>query len=304
MDFSALRDTLPDWRFYDSTAPDEVEGRIQDALVVVSNKVVVSGEALRSAPGLRLVCVAATGTNNIDLSTAAQLGVTVCNVRGYATASVTQHVFALMLALVTRLLDYHASVRAGRWQQSAQFCLLDYPIAELAGKTLGIVGYGELGRSVARVAESFGMDVRLASRRGAIAAGRLSLDELLAVADIVSLHCPLTRETRNLIGARELRLMKPHALLINTARGGIVNEQALAEALRRGDIGGAGIDVLGLEPPVEGNPLLAADIPNLIVTPHVAWSSREARQRLIDGVSENIRCFLAGAPRNLVAAEG
>lgn len=300
IDLAPLLGTLPEWRMYEATVAHEVAERIRDARVVVTNKAPINAEALAGAASLRLVCVAATGTNNVDLAAAAGRGVLVCNVRGYATAAVTQHVFSLMLALATQLPEYQAAVRAGRWQQSRQFCLLDFPITELAGKIMGIVGYGELGRSVARVAEAFGMTLRLAARPGGGAPGRVPLPELLREADVLSLHCPLTPQTRNLIGARELGLMKREAILINTARGGIVDEAALADALRRGRIAGAGIDVLSVEPPGYDSPLLAGDIPGLLVTPHIAWASREARQRLVAEVGENIRSFLAGHPRNLV----
>jgi glycerate dehydrogenase len=227
----------------------------------------------------------------------------VANVTGYATASVSEHVFALMLALKRRLPGYQRLVAAGQWQRSHQFGLLDFPITELAGRTLGIVGYGELGQAVARVAEAFGMSVRIASRPGIKAdtppqAGRVVLNQLLTEADILTLHCPLNDNTRNLIGANELALMKSDAVLINTARGGIVDEQALADALRSGQIGGAAVDVLSQEPPVSGNPLLAADIPNLIVTPHIAWASRESRQRLIHEIAINIRAWMRGEDRN------
>jgi glycerate dehydrogenase len=189
----------------------------------------------------------------------------------------------------------------GRWQQARQFCLLDYPIRELKGKTLGIIGYGELGQSVAGIAQAFGMKILVAQRPGGAAqADRVPLDTLLPQVDILSLHCPLTPATQGLIGARELALMKHDAVLINTARGGIVDEQALVETLRAGHLGGAGVDVLTEEPPVNGNPLLAADIPNLIVTPHSAWASRETRQRVVHEVVANIRAFLHGAPRSLV----
>lgn len=304
VDLSSLTEALPEWRFYEATPADHVMDRIHDAGVVVTNKVMLEGGVLERAPKLRLICVAATGTNNVDLETAARLGIPVCNVRGYATASVPQHVFALLLALVTRLPEYHAAVKAGRWQQSGQFCLLDYPITELAGRVMGIIGYGELGRSVARLAEAFGMKTLVAARPGTAAEGRVPLDELLRMADVVSLHCPLTPQTRNLIGARELALMKPDAILINTARGGIVDEEALADALSRGVIAGAGVDVLSVEPPAAGNPLLARPVPRLLLTPHIAWASREARQRMLDEVGRNIRAFLAGRPRNLVGRAG
>jgi glycerate dehydrogenase len=226
----------------------------------------------------------------VDEEAAEHYGICVRNVSGYATPSVTEHVFALMLALVRRLPDYQRAVLAGRWQLSKQFCLLDFPISELAGRRLGIIGYGELGRAVAVVARAFGMSVIIAARPGtAPVAGRVALEQLLHEADVVSLHCPLTDASRDLIGVKELALMKAGALLINTARGGIVDEQALANALRSGQIGGAAVDVLLTEPPCAGNPLLADDIPNLIITPHIAWASREARQRLVDGVVANIQ---------------
>jgi glycerate dehydrogenase len=303
IDFAPLTGAMPEWRFHEATAPGDVADRIRDAEVVVTNKVVLNAEALMGASRLRLICVAATGANNIDLAAAAQRGVLVCNVRAYATASVTQHVFALILALATRLLEYRAAVRDGRWQKSGQFCLLDFPITELAGKVIGIVGYGELGKSVARLAEAFGMMAMIAARPGTSAQGRAPLHELLRDSDIVTLHCPLTAQTRNLIGARELGMMKRDAILINTARGGIVDESALADALKRGVIAGAGIDVLSIEPPGRDSPLLAEEMPRLLVTPHIAWASREARQRLVEEVGENIRCFLAGRPRNLVGPE-
>lgn len=301
LDLGRLRAALPDWRWYRVTRPEEVIPRIAEANVVVSNKVHLDEAALRAAPNLRLIAIAATGTNNVDLDAAHRLGIAVSNIRAYATPAVVQHVFALMLALSTKLIDYHQAVREGRWQRAPQFCLLDYPVREIAGKTLGIVGYGELGRGVARVAETFGMNVLVAGRPGRPAEpGRVPLPELLPQVDVLSLHTPLTPETRGLIGARELALMKSDALLINTARGGIVDEAALADALRQGRLGGAGVDVLSVEPPTDTNPLLAPDIPNLIVTPHTAWASREARQRAVDQVAENIRAFLAGTPRNLV----
>ncbi len=303
LDLAALEGVLPQWRAYAATAPAATAERIGAAAVVISNKVVLDAPALHAAPDLRLVCVAATGTNNVDLDAARARGIAVCNVRAYATSAVVQHVFALILALATRLPQYQQAIRAGRWAHSEHFCLFDFPIREIAGKTLGIVGYGELGRAVARVAEAFGMHVLIAQRPGDArpVAGRLPLTELLPQVDVLSLHCPLTAHTRGLIGEKELAAMKPDAVLINTARGGIVDETALAAALRAGRLGGAGIDVLSEEPPRRGNPLLAPDIPNLIVTSHIAWASREARQRLVDEIVENIRAFLAGSPRNRVA---
>lgn len=301
IDFSALESMFGLFRSHPHTSPGQVIDRIRGADVVISNKVMLKEGALRSVPELKLIGIAATGTNNVDLAAAKRLGVPVCNVRGYATPAVTQHAMALILALSTRLIDYHQAVREGRWQQARQFCLLDYPIRELAGKTLGIVGFGELGRGVARLAEPFGMKILIAQRPGGPAqAGRVPLEELLPQVDVLSLHCPLTPETRNLIGARELGLMKRDAILINTARGGIVDEQALADALRAGRLGGAGFDVLTEEPPVRGNVLLDPDLPNLIVTPHSAWASRETRQRLVDELVRNVQAYLDGRPRNVV----
>jgi glycerate dehydrogenase len=302
IDFAVLESIFSQWRAHDYTLSDDVVERIDGASVIISNKVMLDENALRSVPGLKLVCIAATGTNNVDLEAAKALGIPVCNVRGYATPTVSQHALALILALSTRLIDYHQAVRSGRWQQARQFCLLDYPIRELAGKTLGIVGYGELGQAVARLGEALGMKLLIAQRPGGSAQpGRTPLDELLPQVDVLSLHCPLTPETQNLIGAPEFALMKRDAILINTARGGIVDEQALADALRQGRIGGAGIDVLTVEPPVNGNVLLDPDIPNLIVTPHSAWASRETRQRLVDELVTNIYAFLQGSVRSPVA---
>ncbi|MFZ1642116.1 MAG: 2-hydroxyacid dehydrogenase [Candidatus Contendobacter sp.] len=302
LDFGGLDRILPNLRYYPATTPDQVAARIEQAEVVISNKVVLDAAAFERAPRLRLICVAATGVNNVDLGAAAARGVTVCNCRGYGTPAVIQHVFALLLALCTRWPDYQQAVRDGRWRRASQFCLLDFPIRELASKTLGIVGYGELGQGVARVAEAFGMRVLVAQRPGTmeVLEDRVPLPVLLPQVDILSLHCPLTPETRGLIGAWELALMRRDAILINTARGGLVDEALLAAALRQGALGGAGVDVLSLEPPVAGNPLLAPDIPNLIVTPHCAWGSRESRQRLVEQLAENIAGFLSGAPLRVV----
>lgn len=301
LDFSSLRAVFSDYQAHDATSPEQVAERIAGAEAVIVNKVVLDEHALESAPSLKLVCIAATGTNNVDLVAASRLGITVCNVRAYGTAAVSQHVFALVLALRTRLVDYVDAVRAGRWQRSTQFCFLDFPIHEVVGKTLGIVGYGDLGRGVARIARGFDMEVLLAQRPGRPSqAGRVPLEELLPRVDVLTLHCPLNDATRGLIGREELRAMKSDAVLINAARGGIVDEAALADALRAGEIGGAGMDVLTVEPPSEGNVLLADDIPNLIVTPHVAWGSREARQRILEQVAGNVEAFVAGSPRNVV----
>jgi glycerate dehydrogenase len=302
LDLAGLRRVAASWATYAQTPAELTAARIGDAVVAVTNKVVVDRAVMTACPGLRLICVAATGTNNVDLEAARERGIAVCNVTGYATPSVVQHVFALMLALTTRLAEHAAAAQDGRWAASDLFCVLDFPFRELAGKTLGIVGYGELGRGVARVAEAFGMSVLVAQRPGrSPQQGRLPLDELLARSDVVTLHVPLADNTRGLIGERELALMRPDALLIDTARGGIVDEAALSAALRAGRLGGAGVDVLAVEPPRGGSPLLENPPPNLIVTPHVAWASRESRQRLLDGVALNIRAFSEGRERNRVA---
>ncbi len=303
LDFSSLNDALPEWRYYDVTPDDHVAKRVAGAQVVVSNKALLTADVLEKTRSLQLVCVAATGTNNVDVDTAEALGVTVCNVRAYATSSVAQHVFTLILALSRKLLPYNELVRQGQWQKSENFCLLDYPISDLAGKTMGIVGYGELGHAVSNLAKAFGMEVLIARRPATIAIagdGRLPLDEILPVVDVLSLHCPLTDQTRGLIDDAALATMKSEAILINTARGGIVDEGALATALREGRLGGAGVDVLTTEPPKSGNKLLTGDIPNLIVTPHIAWASRRSRQRLIDEVAKNITAYVNGEPRNKI----
>ncbi|MCU0971822.1 MAG: 2-hydroxyacid dehydrogenase [Gammaproteobacteria bacterium] len=302
LDLSPLHHAAAPWTTYPQTSPELTAERVGGAAVAVTNKVVIDRAVIAACPGLRLICVAATGTNNVDLEAAREHGIAVCNVTGYATPSVVQHVLALMLALTTRLAEHATAAQDGRWAASDLFCLLEFPFRELAGKTLGIVGFGELGRGVERVAQALGMSVLIAQRPGGPPQeGRLPLDELLARADVVTLHVPLADNTRGLIGAQELALMKPDALLINTARGGIVDEAALVGALRAGRLGGAGVDVLAVEPPRDGSPLLDDPPPNLIVTPHVAWASREARQRLLDEVALNIVAFSEGRERNRLA---
>ncbi len=301
VDLAPLESAIAGWQYHETTAPEETLERIQGAELVVSNKVILDRAILEQSPKLKLICIAATGTNNVDLGAARELGIAVTNVAGYSTPSVVQHVFGLILGLSNRLYEYRTLVADGAWPRSEMFCLLDYPFRELSGKLLGIVGYGALGKSVARVAEAFGMEVILAQRPGGPdQEGRVPLDELLQRSDVVSLHCPLTEQTRDLIGARELGLMKPDALLINTARGGIVDEAALAAALQNGEIGGAGVDVLAAEPPTADHPLLELKLPNLMVTPHIAWASREARQRLIDEIAANITAFHKGERRNRI----
>ena len=287
---------------FPTTAPEQVADRIGGAETVILNKARISRDHLRAAPSVRLIAVVATGTDVVDLQGAAELGVTVCNCQAYGTDSVVQHVFSLILALHTNLLSYQEAVRAGRWQEASQFCFLGFPIVELKGKTLGIVGYGTLGKGVARIAEAFGMRVVVARRPGGPPDDRPTLAAMLPEVDVLTLHCPLTPDTRNLIDAGAIARMKATAFLVNAARGGIVHEEALAEALRAGRIAGAAVDVLSAEPPRQGNPLLAEDLPNLLITPHIAWASREARQRIIDQTAENIRAFKAGIPVRVVNA--
>ena len=302
LDLSSLSACFADLQLYPHSTQAQTIERLQGVQVAISNKVPLNAEVFAACPELKLVLVAATGTNPIDLTAARAHGVSVSNCQGYGTPSVAQHTLMLLLALATRLPDYQQDVRSGRWQQAQQFCLLDYPIVELHGKTLGLLGHGELGGAVAKLAEAFGMRVLLGQLPGRPAReDRLSLDELLPQVDALSLHCPLNSDTLNLIDVRELSLMKPTAFLINTARGGLINEQALADALRAGHLGGAATDVLTQEPPKDGNPLLAADIPRLIITPHSAWGSREARQRIVGQLSENALAFFNGTPMRVVS---
>jgi glycerate dehydrogenase len=274
--------------------------RIHDADIVLLNKVELSRRLLEGAPQLKLIAVAGTGTNNIDIAAARNLGIAVCNVQGYCTSSVVQQVWALILSLTQHVSGYSQMARSG-WTQNEALTVLAHPIRELNGRIFGVVGWGELGRGAARIAEAFGMRVVIANRRGAgPKPGRVELEELLAMSDIVSLHCPLNDSTRGLIGARELEFMKPDALLINTARGGLVDGRALSLALKARRLGGAGIDVLPQEPPLPGEPLLDPAIPNLILTPHVAWAAQEARQRCVDEMAANLSEFLRGGRRSRV----
>jgi glycerate dehydrogenase len=295
-----------EWVEHARTPQAEVEARLAGATIAIVNKVVLDAAMIARLPALQMVAVAATGTNNIDLDACRARGIVVSNIRGYAVHTVPEHALSLMLALSRNLVAYRASVLAGRWQQSEQFCFFDHPIRDLHGATLAIVGSGSLGDGVARLADAFGMRVLRAERKGASAcrAGYTPFAEALAAADVVSLHCPLTPETQGLIGEAELRAMKPSALLINTARGGLVDEAALVRALREGWIAGAGFDVLTKEPPRDGNPLLAPELlalPNFLLTPHVAWASRPAMQALADQLIDNIDAFMRGAPQNRVA---
>jgi len=301
LDLSPLQSAFAELICHTQTDETQIIERLQGAQVAIVNKLALGDDVFSACPDLKLILVAATGLNNIDLAAARQHGISVCNCQAYGTATVAQHTLTLLLALATRLPDYQSAVARGRWQESGQFCLLDFPIVELAGKTLGILGHGELGSAVAKLAEAFGMRALTGNLPGRPPRPeRLALDELLPQVDALTLHCPLTEQTRNLIGARELQLMKPSAFIINTARGGLIDEQALADTLRQGHLGGAATDVLTSEPPSHDNPLLAADVPRLIVTPHSAWGSREARQRIVGQMSENAEAFFSGTPKRLV----
>jgi glycerate dehydrogenase len=294
-----------EWREYGETRPAEVVARLAGASIAIVNKVRIGELELRRLPALKLIAVAATGTDNLDLDSCREHGVCVSNVRGYATHTLPEHVLMLMLALRRNLFGYAQDLRAGAWQRAGQFCLLTHPIRDLHASTLGIIGHGALGQSVGQMARALGMRTLVAERKGAttVRAGRTPFAELLGASDIVTLHAPLNDETRNLIGAAELASMRPTAVLINCARGGVVDENALVEALRAGVIAGAGVDVLSREPPREGNALLESDLPNLIVTPHVAWASLQAMQALADQLIDNIEAFVGGVGRNLVTGE-
>lgn len=290
------------WVEHPHTAPEDVADALWRASIAITNKAPITAAVLDACPKLRLVAVAATGVNNVDLAACRARGIAVCNIRGYAEHAVSEHVFMLLLALRRNLLAWRNSLRAGAWQKAPDFCLFDHEMHDLAGSTLGLIGHGSISAGVERLARAFGMNVLVAEHKGATAvrAGRVAFDEVLARADHITLHVPLDDDTRGLIGAREFALMRRHAVLINTARGGVVDEAALKSALLTRRIAGAGFDVLALEPPRDGNPLLDLDLPNFLLTPHVAWASREAMQRLGDQLIDNIEAFVAGEARNRV----
>ncbi|MBK7900580.1 MAG: D-2-hydroxyacid dehydrogenase [Azonexus sp.] len=294
-----------EWVEYATTPAGQAVERLSGASIAITNKVPLPAEALAALPDLRLVAVSATGTNVVDLEACRARGIAVCNIRGYAAHTVPEHTFMLLLALSRNLIAYRQAVQAGRWQCSQQFCLFDHPIRDLHGATLGVVGSGSLGAGVVRLAEAFGMRVLRAERKGAatVRPGYTAFAEVLRQCDALTLHCPLGPDTRGLIGEAELRAMRPTALLINTGRGGLVDEAALVHALREGWIAGAGFDVATAEPPPDDHPLLAPELlalPNFLLTPHVAWASRPAMQALADQLIENLEAFVAGRPRNRV----
>ena len=302
LDMRPLTNLLPELEIFDATEDDQVPGRIRNAEFVFANKIRLTDELLEAATCLRFIGLTATGTDNIDLEGAKKSGVAVCNIRGYCTRSVTEHVFGLLLTLTHNLHRYIADVRDGAWQLSQDFCMLTHPLRELSTMTMGIVGYGELGSGVARRARDFEMRVIISARPGSDSIGddRVSFDDLLKQSDVISLHCPLTDQTRGLFAAEEFRKMKSSALLINTARGALIDSAALADALQSGEIAAAAIDVLPFEPPVRGDPLLDYAGDNLIITPHIAWATDRSRQDSIHELAENVAAFLRGEERNRV----
>ncbi|PKO37530.1 MAG: glycerate dehydrogenase [Betaproteobacteria bacterium HGW-Betaproteobacteria-6] len=295
-----------DWVEHAKTAPGQVVERLVGATIAITNKVAIDAAAVNALPDLKMIAVSATGTNNVDLDACRARGIVVSNIQGYAVHTVPEHVMALLLALSRNLVAWRETLLAGGWQRAEQFCLFDHPIRDLHGATLGLIGSGTLGNGVAKLAEAFGMRVLRAEHKGAaiVRPGYTGFAEVLAVADAISLHCPLTADTKDLIGEAELRAMKPSVLLINTARGGIVNEPALIRALKEGWIAGAGFDAITVEPPPADHPMIdpaLLALPNFLLTPHVAWSSRPAMQTLADQLIDNIEAFVAGAPKNRVA---
>lgn len=295
--------SLGDLKTHPTTAPEQVAERIAGADIVLTNKVVLDAEALAGADKLALVVATATGVNNIDLDAAKANSIVVCNVAGYSTASVAQHTITLLLSLATNTHLYAAETQL--WPESPIFTRLAHPVTELDGKQLGIAGAGSIGCRVAEIATALGMEVQFLARPGSLTARhpewpRLDAESFYSSSDVISLHCPLTEETRHMISASTLRQMKTSAFLINTGRGALVDEVALGDALRSRSIAGAALDVLSVEPPPADHPLLATDIPNLLLTPHTAWLSLESRRRLLDGVAHNIRSFLIGRPDNRV----
>jgi glycerate dehydrogenase len=309
------RETLPDeiilesfafpndLTVYQRTLPGEVAGRIAEADIVITNKVPVSGQALQSAPRVKLIAVAATGTDIIDIEACRKRGIVVSNIRNYAINTVPEHTFALILTLRRSILSYRDSVLKGRWQEAGQFCFFDHPIRDLAGSTLGVIGDGVLGKAVADLGKAFGMRVLFSDYKGTTGMGPLytPFEQVLRQSDVITLHTPLIPTTRNMIGAAEFAVMERRPLLINAARGGLVDEDALAEALREGRLAGAGFDVATIEPPPKDHVLMRLlEMPNFILTPHVAWASREAIQSLADQLVDNVDAFVAGKPKNIV----
>jgi glycerate dehydrogenase len=299
LDWAALS-SLGSLTVHDRTPPELVPERAREAAILLTNKTPLPRAAIEALPELKYIGVLATGYNVVDTSAARERGIPVCNVPGYGTAAVAQHVFALLLELTSHTGLHSDSVRAGEWSRSPDWCYWRTPLTELAGLTLGVVGLGAIGQAVARIARAFGMNVIAASRTPRTAEGVefTDVEALFRRADVVSLHCPLTPETQGMVNTARLAAMKPTAFLINTARGPLIVEQELADALLAGVLAGAAVDVLSTEPPAPDNPLLTA--PRCLITPHLAWAALASRQRLMDAVVENVRAFLAGAPVNVV----
>lgn len=288
------------WINYDYTEPEQMQERLQGADIAIVNKVELDAQLIKTLPNLKLIVLAATGSDNVDLDACRQRGIAVANIQNYSQSSVPEHALSLMMALSRNLNAYRSSIAQGRWQQSGQFCYFDYPVRDLNGQTLGLIGYGTIAKDLEKLAQALGMKVLVAARKGqAPNEGRVSFEQLLTEADIISLHCPLTADTEHLIGEAEFKLMKKDALLINVGRGGLVDEAALLAALKNQQIGGAGVDVVSEEPPALDNPLMQAlAYPNFILTPHVAWASAGSMQRLADQLIDNIEAFVAGKEQN------
>ena len=302
LDLKPLRELFDDLEIHDDTEYEQMVERVRDVEFAFTNKIRFTEELLREASKLRYIGLTATGTDNIDLVTAEANGIAVANIRAYCTQSVVEHVFGTLLMLTHSLHSYNAAVRAGEWQTAQDFCILSHPVRELSAMTMGIVGYGELGQGVGRIAQAFGMETLVSARPGAAepGAGRVAFEQVLADSDVISLHCPLTEETQNLFNEAAFARMKPGSILINTARGGLIESSALVAALESGHLYGAAIDVLAKEPPRDGDPILDYRGDNLIVTPHVAWATNEARQNAIDELAANAAAFIAGEERNRV----
>jgi glycerate dehydrogenase len=294
------------WEEHGRTPPDAVAERIARADIVIVNKVKLPSAVLNAAPQLKLIAVAATGTDNIDLAACATRGIAVSNIRGYATHTVPEHTFGLIFALRRSICAYRDAVRAGRWQQAGQFCFFDHPIRDLAGSTLGVIGDGELGQAVARIGRALDMRVLMSGHKDRSGQGRMytPFAETLRQADVITLHCPLNPQSRGMISTPEFEQMARKPLLINTARGGLVDEHAVGPALQAGHISGAAFDVTAVEPPPADHPFMQLlERPDFILTPHVAWASAEAIQTLADQLIDNVQAFVAGAPRHLVMAK-
>jgi len=291
-----------EWIEFGESFQDQVVERLRGATIAISNKLALREPEVSQLPELKLIAIAATGADNIDLEYCRAHNVAVSNTRGYAVNSVPEHVLMMILALRRNLLAYRADVQNGLWQQSKQFCLLTHELHDINGSTLGIIGYGSIGKAMTRLGESLGMRVLISEHKDAAETrvGRISFEDVLTQSDVISLHCPLTAETRDMFRRAEFEMMKSGSLLINTARGALVDDAALIEALENGSIAGAGYDALREEPPRKGSPLLDLNLPNFIVTPHVAWASNEAVQALADQVIDNIEEFVGGRPRNLL----